>query len=651
MESFLFQAAIYLGAATICVPVAVRLGLGSVLGYLVAGILIGPVTGLVGSETESLQHFAEFGVVMMLFLIGLELEPKALWDMRQRLLGLGLGQVGLTVALITVAAVLLGQPWPVALAIGMILAPSSTAIVMQTLEEKALTGTRGGRSAFSVLLTQDILVLPMLALMPLLTGGAALRSGAEAAAEEPVIGNGESARIAEDVSTWVEQLPNWGTALATLAAVALVILGGQFLTRPIFTFAARARLHEMRTIVSLLFVIGVAVLMSLVGLSPALGTFLAGVVLASSEFRHELRADIEPFKGLLLGLFFITVGAGIDFEVLAAAPTLVVGIVTGLILAKGGILYALALLARLHGRDRILFTLSLAQAGEFGFVLISVASQSGVVTGDLQARLLLSIALSMLLTPLLFIAYERLSQHSGAADAEPDDEIDTPSEVIIAGVGRFGQVVHRLLQGAGLNSVVLDRDIETIQLLRTFGIKTYLGDPTRPELLEGAGIARAKVVVVALDSRADAVRLTKLVKRLNPEVHVIARAYDRVHTYELYRAGADQIVREMFDSSLRAGRYALEQLGWSESEAYKARDAFYRHDRESMLELAKLWKPGVPISQNAGYRDRARAFNKEMENALLNRFGEDAEAVAASGDPITDEKDGPPDGTPVRDGS
>ncbi|WP_299813512.1 cation:proton antiporter [uncultured Jannaschia sp.] len=651
MESFLFQAVIYLGAATVCVPVAVRLGLGSVLGYLVAGILIGPVTGLVGSETESLQHFAEFGVVMMLFLIGLELEPRALWDMRQRLLGLGLGQVGLTVALFAGAAILLGQPWPVALAIGMILAPSSTAIVMQTLEEKTLTGTRGGRSAFSVLLTQDILVLPMLALMPLLTGGIVSRPAAGATEEEPVIGNGESARIAEDVSTWIEQLPNWGAALATLGAVALVILGGQFLTRPVFTFAARARLHEMRTIVSLLFVIGVAVLMSLVGLSPALGTFLAGVVLAGSEFRHELKADIEPFKGILLGLFFITVGAGIDFAVLAAAPTMVIVIVSGLILAKGAILYMLALVARLHGRDRILFTLSLAQAGEFGFVLISVAAQSGVVAGDLQARLLLSIALSMLLTPLLFIAYERLSQHSGAADAEPDDAIDTHAEVIIAGVGRFGQVVHRLLQGAGLNAVVLDRDIETIRLLRTFGIKTYLGDPTRPEVLEAAGIARARIVVVALDSKGDAVRLTRLVKQTNPDVHVIARAYDRVHTYELYRAGADQIVREMFDSSLRAGRYVLERMGWSESEAYHARDAFFRHDREAMLELAKLWRPGVPVAQNAEYAERARALNKELENALLNRFGEDAEAIAAERESGQAKTDGPPDGTPARGGA
>ncbi|CTQ33884.1 monovalent cation:proton antiporter-2 (CPA2) family protein [Jannaschia rubra] len=628
MDSFLFQAVIYLGVATLCVPLAVRMGFGSVLGYLIAGIVIGPLTGLVGSETEALQHFAEFGVVMMLFLIGLELDPKTLWSMRGRLLGLGLGQVVITGAAIAGVAWMLGYTWQVSVAVGMIFAPSSTAIVMQTLNERKLNGTRGGRSSFSVLLAQDIAVLPMLALMPLLGSGGIASS--RAAEEAPRIGDGESAQMMADAAGWVDQLPGWGVAWMTVGAVAVVILGGRFLTRPIFTFAGRARLREMNTIVSLLFVIGVAVLMTLVGLSPALGAFLAGVVLANSEFRHELQADIEPFKGLLLGLFFITVGAGIDFGTLIGAPFTVAATVVGLMAIKGAILFGLTLLSRLKGRDRILFTLSLAQAGEFGFVLVSVAVTDGVFGAELSAILLLSIALSMLLTPLLFIANDHLAARSrDHSDTAPDDEIDEKGEVIIAGVGRFGQVIQRMLHGLGLTTVVLDRDIQTIQLLRTFGLKTYMGDPLRPEMLEAAGLSTAKVLVIALDDRAGAVRLARMAKAANPDIHVIARAYDRVHVYELYRAGADQIVRENFDSSLRAGRYVLEKLGWSETDAHAARDAYFRHDREMLLDLAKLWKPGVPIDRNPEYAARAREYNKGLENALLARFGENPEAARA----------------------
>jgi CPA2 family monovalent cation:H+ antiporter-2 len=633
MDNFLFMAATYLAAATLFVPLAVRLGFGSVLGYLVAGVVIGPVTGLVGSETESLQHFAEFGVVMMLFIIGLELEPRALWDMRRRLLGLGLGQVGLTLAAVAVAAAAMGVAWHVAVAAGMILALSSTAIVMQTLQEKQLTATRGGRSAFSVLLAQDIVVIPMLALMPLLALGAVPEAGTEAAGDHGApMGDGASARMAFDIAHWVEGLPGWGITLVTLAAVAFVILAGAYLTRPVFRYAHMARLREMQTITSLLFVIGVAVLMILVGLSPALGAFLAGVVLANSEFRHELEADIEPFKGLLLGLFFITVGAGVDFGTFLADPMRVVGIVAGLIVLKGAILYGLALLAGLGGRDRILFTLSLAQAGEFGFVLTSVAVADGVIGQEAASLLLLAVALSMLLTPLLFALYERLAALLDASPALVEDRIDERAEVIVAGVGRFGQVVHRMLRGAGVRTVVLDRDVATIDLLRGFGVKAYMGDPTRPEMLEAAGLATAKVLVIALDDRADAVKLARMARAANPGIHIVSRAYDRVHVYELYRAGADDIVREMFDSSLRAGRYALERLGWSETDAHEAREAFYAHDRQTLKELAELWRPGVPLQENAAYRERARAFNLELENALMTRFGEDPEAAAAASD-------------------
>ena len=637
MESLLVMAAVYLLAATVCVPLAVRLGLGSVLGYLVAGVLIGPLTGLVGSETTDVQHVAEFGVVMMLFLVGLELDPQSLWAMRRRLVGLGAGQVGATGLLVAGAAHALGQPAGVAAVVGMIFALSSTAIVLQTLQEKDLATTRGGRSAFSVLLAQDIAVIPMLALVPLLGAGlVAPEDGGAHGADDghgapAPMGDGTSAQIADGIGAWYDTLPGWGVTLLTVAAVAAVWLAGRYLTRPVFTFVARARLREMNTVVSLLFVVGVAALMMLVGLSPALGTFLAGVVLANSEFRHELEADIEPFKGLLLGLFFVTVGAGIDLDILLGAPLVVAGLVAGVIALKGAVLYALAVIARLEGRDRILFTLSLAQAGEFGFVLVSVAVTAEALDRDLAGLVLLVIALTMMLTPILFILYERLSRRLGLGDAVPDDDIDERAEVIVAGVGRFGQVVHRMLAGAGVGSVVLDRDVETIQLLRRFGVRTFLGDPTRPELLEAAGIAGAKVLVVALDDRAGAVRLTRLAKRLNPALHVVARAYDRVHVYELYQAGADDIVREMFDSSLRAGRYALERVGWSEHDAWRAREAFYRQDRELVRELAQLWKPGVPLEKNDAYVERARAHNADLENALLARFGEDEAAAAEVG--------------------
>ena len=388
METFLYQASIYLAAAVIAVPIAARLGLGSVLGYLAAGIVIGPVLGLVGSETQDLQHFAEFGVVMMLFLIGLELEPRALWDMRHKLLGLGGAQIVLTMAAVMAAGMAFGLAWSTALAVGLVLALSSTAIVLQTLSEKGLMQTGGGRSAFSVLLTQDIAVIPMLALMPLLAFPMLAQVGPNGEVLRPsqIEDHGHSMSL-------VEGLPGWGVTLVTLGAVAIVILAGIYLIRPLFRFIHHTHLREMYTALALLIVLGIGFLMMLVGLSPALGTFLAGVVLANSEFRHELESDIEPFKGLLLGLFFITVGAGINFGMLFADPLLLIGMTLGLMVLKGMILYGLGLAFKLKGRDQWLFTLSLAQAGEFGFVLLSFSVQQNVLPRGLADQLLLVVAL------------------------------------------------------------------------------------------------------------------------------------------------------------------------------------------------------------------------------------------------------------------
>ena len=623
MEGFLFQATIYLLAAVLAVPVATRLGLGSVLGYLLAGIVIGPgVLGLVGAETEDLQHFAEFGVVMMLFLIGLELEPRSLWGMRRSLIGLGGLQVTVTAGLVTAGALGLGLEWREAIAVGLVLALSSTAIVLQTLSEKNLMRTKGGRSIFSVLLTQDIAVIPMLALLPLL----AISELGPPAAED---GAGEAGHAGMSL---VEGLPAWGVTLVTLAAVGAVVLIGLYVIRPAFHYIDKARLREMYTAFALLIVVGIATLMNMVGLSPALGAFMAGVVLANSEFRHELESNIEPFKGLLLGLFFITVGAGIRFPVLLDAPFLLVGLTLMTMAVKGAVLWGLATASRLRGRDRWLFTLGLAQAGEFGFVLVSFAGQQDVVAGALAETLLLVIALSMLLTPLFFIAYELLSRrHDGApAEEPPPDEIDERHPVIIAGIGRFGQVVNRMLRSTGIPTTVLDRDLEAVTLMRGFGFKGFFGDPTRREILEAAGLDEARVLVVALDDPAAAIRLTRVARRARPDLRIVARARDRVHVYQLYRAGADDIVREVFDGSIRAGRYALEGMGLSDFEAHERSTAFYHADRGALRELADLWKPGVKITDNPAYMERARELNRDLETAIVTQLDRRAEERAAA---------------------
>jgi CPA2 family monovalent cation:H+ antiporter-2 len=613
MESFLYQASIYLAAAVIAVPISARLGFGSVLGYLFAGIIVGPVLGLVG-DTENLKHFAEFGVVMMLFLIGLELEPKALWDMRHRLIGLGGLQITVTTLALMTAALLANQTWEAALAIGLTLSLSSTAIVLQTLSEKGLMQTKGGRSVFSVLLTQDIAVIPILAFLPLL-----------AAAPVVKISQDGSIQRATDADaghhgglSLVEGLPGWGVTLITIAAIAFIIIAGIYLSRPVFRFIHASHLHEMYTALALLIVVGIAFLMTLVGLSPALGAFLAGVVLANSEFRHELESDLTPFKGLLLGLFFITVGAGIDFRAFFRDPGDLIGLALLLALVKGTVLFVLGRAFGLRGRDSWLFTLGLAQAGEFAFVLIGFSGQLNVLPPDVSQKLFLITALSMLITPLFFILYDFLSRRAKEPDLRHQaDEIREQGPIIIAGIGRFGQTVNRLVRSSGFKTIVLDNDMETIQLMRRFGVKGFLGDPTRPELLKAAGLAKARVLVVALDDPAQVTKLVRHARRERPDLHIVARARDRIHVFELFKAGADDIVREMFDSSLRAGRYVLENIGLSEFEAANAETTFYNHDRYALRELAEVWDPNLGVHDNKAYIARTRELDAELAQALL----------------------------------
>ncbi|MFO7921088.1 MAG: cation:proton antiporter [Nioella sp.] len=636
MDSILFQATLYLAAMVIAVPLSVRLGLGSVLGYLIAGIALAPILHRTGTDPHDLQQIAEFGVVMMLFLIGLELDPRGLWDMREKLVGLGGSQVLLSIVVIAGGALIFGLPWQQALAVGLIFALSSTAIVLQTLTEKGLLRTTGGRSSFSVLLMQDIAVIPMLALMPLL----ATAPDAALSPDGSIMRPGLEVEALDGMSL-IEGLPGWGVTLVTIAAIAAVIVGGRFLTRPLFRFIHMARLREIYTAVALVIVVGIAFLMVLVGLTPALGAFVAGVVLANSEFKHELKANIEPFKGLMLGLFFITVGAGINFDMLLSDPLTILALTLAVMIAKGMILYGIGLGFGLRGRDQWLFTLGLAQAGEFGLVLISYAISQRVLSDPIGEVLLLVVALSMLFTPLFFILYEILSRRSQdhpEADGPAPDTIDRQESIIIAGTGRFGQVVNRMLHLSGFKTVVLDSDLATIQLLRRFGYHGFFGDPTRPELLHAAGLAEAKVLVVTMDDRQDTLRLVEYARSIRPDLHIVARAYDRVHTYELYKAGANDIVREMFDSSLRAARYVLENIGLTEYEAHEVQAAFYRHDRQTLRELAGLWQPGVPLAKNEAYVARAKELNSNLETALATQL-DTAELPDDSAEEDADEAD------------
>lgn len=615
MTDFLLLAFIFLIAGVVSVPLATRFGLGSVLGYLIAGIAISPVLALLHVDVVSLQHFAEFGVVMMLFLVGLELEPKMLWSMRARLLGLGGGQVALTALVVMAAAMAMGQIWTVALSIGLVLALSSTAIVLQTLGEKGLLKSDGGQSSFSVLLFQDIAVIPMLALIPLL------------AMPELVEALSHVAHRAEEdhgaTLSLVEGLPGWGAGLVTLGAIAAVIGIGSHLTSPIFRFIAAANLRELFVATALMIVIGIALLMTLVGLSPALGTFLAGVVLANSEYRHELESDIDPFKGLLLGLFFMTVGAGINFVLLFDNIALILALTLGLILLKAAVLFVLAVVFNIKGSDRYLFALGLAQAGEFGFVLLSFTVNAAVLPQAIADQLLLVVALSMLLTPALFILYDRvIAPRFGGADDRDMDQIEETSNIIIAGHGRVGGIVSRMLRGAGFTPTVIDFSTKQLEMLKAFSVQAYFGDATRPDLLHAAGINDARLMVIAIDGKDQITDLVKYVRHHHPGVHIVARAVDRSHVYDLWAAGCRDIIRETYDSSLRMGRSAVEALGHSRAQAEQAVEAFAEFDRKIMLLSAEQHDPTIPMHRNEALLERFNAERATWEAELHTRMTE-----------------------------
>ncbi|WP_224825515.1 cation:proton antiporter [Cognatishimia sp. MH4019] len=614
MTDFLLLAFIFLIAGVAAVPIAARLGLGSVLGYLIAGILISPLLTILNVDVISIQHFAEFGVVMMLFLVGLELQPKMLWAMRAQLAGLGGGQVVLTTLVVMGAAMALGLPWMIGLTIGLIMSLSSTAIVLQSLQEKGLMKCDGGRASFSVLLSQDIAVIPMLALIPLLAMPELVGHGSEA--------HGDDATHAQ--MSLVAGLNGWQTALVNLGAIGAVVLGGGLLSQPIFRYIAAAQLRELFTATALMMVIGIALLMSLVGLSPALGTFLGGVVLANSPYRHELESDIDPFKGLLLGLFFMTVGASINFALLAANALSIIGLTLGLVAAKTGVLLLLGWIFKVRGANNWLMALGLAQAGEFAFVLLSFSVTNAVLPQDLADRLLLIVALSMLLTPALFILYDRvIAPRYATSDDRDADDIDEQNHIIIAGHGRVGGIVARMLRAAGHTPTVIDHSAKQLEVLSKFGLRAYYGDATRPDLLNAAGIAEAKLFVIAIDDPAQTLELVKYMQRNYPQVHVIARAYARDHVYDLWAAGCRDVIRETYDSSLRMGRSAFEALGASRENADAVTDAFDVMDRKSIIVLAEHHDPENPGAANDTYvrqvREKSVIWEAEL-NAQINEI-------------------------------
>ena len=600
LEGFLAQAFVYLLAAVAGVPLAKRLGLGSAPGYLLAGAALGSaLLGLAGGEGKDVMHFAGFGVIMMLFLVGLELKPGLLWRLRGPIFGLGGAQVMVTGLVFTMVGLWMHWPWQQAVAAGFILSMSSTAIVVQSLAEKGQLQTHGGQATIAVLLFQDLAVIPLLALLPLLAVGARVEN-ADGFAGYPI----------------------WLQALLRLGAVALVIVAGRYLLRPVFRFIAHSGLRELFTASALLLVIGTALLMQAVGLSAALGTFLAGVVLAESEFRHELEANIEPFKGLLLGIFFISVGAGIDFKLIASQPVLIGLMTLGAVVIKLAVLHALGRAAGQPMASRDLVSFALAQVGEFAFVLFSVAEQGRVLPPDKIGPLMAVTALSMGLTPLMLLAHDRLAAarfNYVKPEGREADEIDgKDNPVIIAGYGRVGHIIGRMLVPQKVGCTVIDLDADQVELFCKLGSKVFYGDASREDLLHAAGAGQAKLFILAVDNEAKFLEIAESVRLHYPNLPIMARANGRVHAYEFLKRGITDVWRETLDSSLEMGIAALRHLGHRAYKAHRAARVFRAHDEATVHKLVDLW--GDETKYIAAVRQRieipTRAVRADQEDLV-----------------------------------
>ncbi len=599
-QDFFLQAMIYLLAAVITVPLAKRTGLGSVAGYLLAGVIIGPfVLGWVGQESERVMHFAEFGVVLMLFLIGLEMQPSLLWKTRHAIFGMGGMQVILTTLVIGGAALGMGFQVNQAAAMGLILSLSSTAIVLQTLSEKGLLKNSGGRSAISVLLFQDIAVIPILALLPLL---AVLGGISRVKSQVPPPEEGFAA------------LPGVLQLLLIISVGLAVILAGRFVARHIFRFVAGSGMKEVFTASVLLLVIGSAYGTARIGLSPALGTFIAGVVLAENEYRHELEVTIEPIKGLLLGLFFISVGAGINFALFLHKPLLIVGLVVLLILLKFGALWVTARTFGLrHGRH-ILFALALAQASEFGFVMVSFSDTLRIFDPETTSLMIIVIIFSMALTPLLLVINEKLVRphYIRRRNKEVPDQIpESGNKIILAGFGRFGLVVGRLLLANGFKVTILDSNPANVEILRRYGFKLFYGDVTRPEMLEAAGVRDARLVVLTMAEDDESLKIAAWLKKNYPNLKIAARARDTFHEFEFYKLGVEMVQRETLNSAIELGSRSLHYLGFNRYQSYRAALTFKHHETGIMKELYEHW-----LRDETHFMKESRRFSEQLKETL-----------------------------------
>jgi len=562
LPSWLANSFIYLSAAVIAVPLSRYLGLGTIIGYLAAGIVIGPWGLGVVSNVEDILHFAEFGVVLMLFLVGLELEPRRLWSLRRPIFGWGSAQLLACAGVLFLALYALGlwQPallggWKMPLVAALGLALSSTAIALQVMAERNLLPTPGGQAGFSILLFQDVAAIPILALLPLLGGTLDANDG-----------DG-----------------HWRELARIVGVIAVIVLGGRLLLRPLLRWIARSRTPEIFTAASLLLVVGIAGLMQLVGLSMGLGAFLAGVLLAESEYRRELETDIEPFKGLLLGLFFIAVGMNIDLGVLRASPGLMALIVLGFLLVKAALIYAMTRGMQVPLQERPVITLLLAQGGEFAFVVFQAATSAQVMPAATASLLIGAVALSMLLSPLLLVALDRwlmprLASTRAAAPAEISEPQEAP--VLIAGFGRYGQIVARVMLAQGIPATVLDHDADMIEAARSFGYRVFYGDATRLDLLRMAGAGTARVLVVAVDDKEQSLQIVDLAQAHFPQLQIVALARDVTHWHELRERGVTLVQRELFESSLRGARSVLELLGHTHEQARQFAWRFRQHNLE-----------------------------------------------------------------------
>lgn len=626
MTGLFIISALFLMTAVLIVPFSKKKGLGSVLGYLIAGVGVGlvlrefaPLLGFKSSEAlvEDLKHFTEFGVVLMLFLIGLEMQPSQLWNMRGAIFGMGGLQVGITTACITACVMMFGLSFNASLVIGLSLALSSTAIIMQTLNEKRLINTKGGQTSFSVLLFQDIAVIPIIAVIPLL----AATTGSD--------GSGHGVELG---------LPGWLQAPLAFGAIVFIYLFARFAVNPLFRYIAKSKLHEVFTTAALGLVMLIAAITSLFGISPALGVFIAGVVLSESEFRHEIELEIEPFKGLLLGLFFMAVGASFNFQLFGAMPFTILGLSLGLMLLKFVVLLGIVKAFKVEWSQSLLFALALAQGGEFAFVLVGEATSVNLFDDATASIIKLVVAISMALTPGLFILYEKLIYprfmdiHSNAEKAP--DEIEEQGQILVAGFGRFSQIIVRLLSVNGFSATILDNDPDHITLLRKFGWKVFYGDASRVDLLHSAGLDSAKLLIVGIDDHEKAVELIKEVKKHRPDLKIFARARGRLQLYELKSLGVEEIYRETFDTSLKVGEDALKAMGFRSYQAKRARLLFETADHKMIDHLAKVW-----LENRDMLIDEAIIVNKVLEQTLkesINREHTWSDAAWSSGEADVD---------------